>query len=127
MAGFDDLGQRRSSPGATPTVWDVVWTYDLHASLTPEQWSAMERRLHHLLEELSPSAENAAAVQAQFDAVVRDLESVTGGTLDEAGVVEYGGLNEFFGEIMRRYGFPVEQDAVTQRSDFVYPGSGRIG
>lgn len=121
---FSDMRGPRTASSMTP--WSVLWTYDLwaHPSPTIEQWAVMEARLDRLLDELPPAATDAHVVQRMFDDVVCDFETVIGSELDEGGVFEYGGLNDFFGEIMRRYGLPVEIGEFFQTSNFVYPGIG---
>jgi len=102
---------------------DAVWTYDLAIPLTDIQYKQLEQILHNLLQNIeSMKIEKQEQLQLLFSQVVTEFEIVVNhAPLDDYGIYNYGGLNNFFAEIAEVFGFPVKRGVYGQISNFVYP------
>ena len=106
-------------------IHDVVWTYDLHSikRLDEATWNNAKKILNNLLDEIILIKDTITEPQIKdfFKKTVLDLENLLKTSpLDEAGVYEYGGLNEFFADIIESLNFEVEKGEFALISDFVY-------
>ena len=110
------------------TISSVIWTYDLQIGFILDEMTLRnaEKILNNLLDEIIPIKDiiTEPPIKDLFKKTVLDLEILLKTSpLNEAGVYEYGGLNEFFADIMESLGFQVEKGEFALVSDFVYWGT----
>lgn len=106
-------------------IHDAVWTYDLCAFKQLEQhvWCKFEKVLHNLLDSLITfnGYIDRDFLQQKFSETVGLIENLLQQKpLDEHGIYEYGGLNEFFADIMQTVGFEVQKGQHALIDDLVY-------
>ena len=106
---------------------DVVWTYDLGATINDEEtWQKFEKIITDLLDEIISIKDTVKENQVKnlFKQAVEELERLLKTSpLDDFGIYEYGGLNDFFAEILESLNFQTgrnEQSEDDYIIDFVY-------
>ena len=103
-------------------IHDVLWLHELHCDeLTDIQKKQIEQLLFTLIHDLENiKIEKLEQLQTIFDTIVVRFEAIVNHK-PLCGIYDYSGLNYYFGDIVKSFGFPVEQGAYSQISNFVYP------
>jgi hypothetical protein len=107
-------------------VHDVIWTYNNlgPGGISESTQKEAEEILFQLIDKITePTELSENQIKGYFNETTRMLERLfIAYPLNEGGIYEYGGLNDFFANIMEDFGFPVKREKYNYISNFVYGG-----